>query len=198
MREDITTHIEKVDKRQALADETAAKARAAEAEAEAKAAEAARLKAQAATHRRRSRLPAKTSKNAACRPTNWIRRPGSRTTSTVTRARIRQYVEQERADQAAAQQEAARQDDAAQVTQAQCRAPGRRIPRARHCHAFIRDRNVVVHYSRHRGVCRKRWFHAKDTERGAAGTAAEAEGVDSQGAAQGPRTGDAASAAHSI
>ena len=44
IREDVTTHIAKVDKREALADETAAKARAAEAEAEAKAAEAARLK----------------------------------------------------------------------------------------------------------------------------------------------------------
>jgi hypothetical protein len=50
MREELTTHVEKVDKRQALADETAAKARAAEAEAQAKAAEAARLKQQAAGH----------------------------------------------------------------------------------------------------------------------------------------------------
>ena len=50
IREDVTTHIAKVDKRQALADETAAKARAAEAEAEAKAAEAARLKGQAQSH----------------------------------------------------------------------------------------------------------------------------------------------------
>ena len=50
MREDITTHIQKVDKRQALADETAAKARAAEAEAEAKAAEAARLKESGRVH----------------------------------------------------------------------------------------------------------------------------------------------------
>ena len=44
IREDVTTHVAKVDKREALADETAASARAAEAEAEAKAAEAARLK----------------------------------------------------------------------------------------------------------------------------------------------------------
>ncbi len=51
IREDVTTHIAKVDKREALADETAAKARAAEAEAEAKAAEAARLKNQAESHR---------------------------------------------------------------------------------------------------------------------------------------------------
>lgn len=50
MREEITTHVTKVDKRQALADETAARARAAEAEAEAKAAEAARLKDRAANH----------------------------------------------------------------------------------------------------------------------------------------------------
>ena len=51
IREDVTTHVAKVDKREALADETAAKARAAEAEAEAKAAEAARLKNQAESHR---------------------------------------------------------------------------------------------------------------------------------------------------
>lgn len=50
IREDITTHTAKIDKRQALADETAARARAAEAEAEAKAAEAARLKARAVDH----------------------------------------------------------------------------------------------------------------------------------------------------
>lgn len=50
IREDITTHMQKVDKREALADETAAKARAAQAEAEAKAAEAARLQEQAASH----------------------------------------------------------------------------------------------------------------------------------------------------
>jgi FtsZ-interacting cell division protein ZipA len=51
IREDLTTHVAKVDKREALADETAARARAAEAEAEAKAAEAARLKDQADSHR---------------------------------------------------------------------------------------------------------------------------------------------------
>jgi FtsZ-interacting cell division protein ZipA len=51
MREDITTHMTKVDKRQALADETEAHAKAAAAEAEAKAAEAARLKDRAADHR---------------------------------------------------------------------------------------------------------------------------------------------------
>ena len=51
IREDITTHTAKVEKREALADETAARARAAEAEAEAKAAEAARLKDQAGRHR---------------------------------------------------------------------------------------------------------------------------------------------------
>jgi predicted membrane-bound mannosyltransferase len=51
IREDLTTHTAKVDKREALADETAARARAAEAEAEAKAAEAARLKDQANSHR---------------------------------------------------------------------------------------------------------------------------------------------------
>lgn len=51
IREDVTTHITRVEKREALADETAARARAAEAEAEAKAAEAARLKEQADSHR---------------------------------------------------------------------------------------------------------------------------------------------------
>ena len=51
IREDITTHTEKVQKREAIADETAARARAAEAEAQAKAAEAARLKEQAESHR---------------------------------------------------------------------------------------------------------------------------------------------------
>ena len=51
IREDITTHTAKVEKREALADETAARARAAEAEAEAKAAEAARLKERAGSHR---------------------------------------------------------------------------------------------------------------------------------------------------
>jgi FtsZ-interacting cell division protein ZipA len=50
IRDDLTTHTAKVDKRQALADETTARARAAEAEAEAKAAEAARLKERAADH----------------------------------------------------------------------------------------------------------------------------------------------------
>lgn len=50
IREDIDTHTSKLEKRQALADETAARARAAEAEAQAKAAEAARLKDQAANH----------------------------------------------------------------------------------------------------------------------------------------------------
>jgi FtsZ-interacting cell division protein ZipA len=51
IREDITTHVTKVERRESLADETAARARAAEAEAEAKAAEAARLKDQADSHR---------------------------------------------------------------------------------------------------------------------------------------------------
>ena len=51
MREEINTHTARVDKRQALADETEARARAAAAEAEAKAAEAARLKDRAADHR---------------------------------------------------------------------------------------------------------------------------------------------------
>ncbi len=50
IREDISTHTSKVEKRQAIADETSARARAAEAEAQAKAAEAARLKEQAANH----------------------------------------------------------------------------------------------------------------------------------------------------
>lgn len=50
IREDVSMHTAKVEKRQALADETAARARAAEAEAEAKAAEAARLKERAGEH----------------------------------------------------------------------------------------------------------------------------------------------------
>jgi biopolymer transport protein ExbB/TolQ len=50
IREEVNEHTAKVDKRAALAEETAAKARAAEAEAEAKAAEAARLKGQASSH----------------------------------------------------------------------------------------------------------------------------------------------------
>jgi uncharacterized protein HemX len=50
IREQAKVETAKVDRRQALADETAAKARAAQAEAEAKAAEAARLQERAATH----------------------------------------------------------------------------------------------------------------------------------------------------
>jgi predicted membrane-bound mannosyltransferase len=50
IREQAQVETAKVDRRQALADETAAKARAAQAEAEAKAAEAARLQERAATH----------------------------------------------------------------------------------------------------------------------------------------------------
>ncbi|GFG53271.1 hypothetical protein [Mycolicibacterium agri] len=50
IREDVNAHSSKLEKRQAIADETAARARAAEAEAEAKAAEAARLKEQASDH----------------------------------------------------------------------------------------------------------------------------------------------------
>jgi hypothetical protein len=51
IRGDLDTHVAKVDKREALADETAARARAAQAEAEAKAAEAARLNDRAESHR---------------------------------------------------------------------------------------------------------------------------------------------------
>ena len=50
IREQAKVETAKVDRRQALADETAAKARAAQAEAEAKAAEAARLQERAAIH----------------------------------------------------------------------------------------------------------------------------------------------------
>jgi flagellar biosynthesis/type III secretory pathway M-ring protein FliF/YscJ len=50
IREQAKVESTRVDRRQALADETAAKARAAQAEAEAKAAEAARLQERAATH----------------------------------------------------------------------------------------------------------------------------------------------------
>ncbi len=51
IREQVTQETVKVERREALADETAARARAAKAEAEAKAAEAARLEQRAATHR---------------------------------------------------------------------------------------------------------------------------------------------------
>lgn len=51
IREQVTEETVKVERREALADETAARARAAKAEAEAKAAEAARLEERAATHR---------------------------------------------------------------------------------------------------------------------------------------------------
>jgi uncharacterized protein HemX len=50
IREQAKVESSRVERRQALADETAAKARAAQAEAEAKAAEAARLQERAATH----------------------------------------------------------------------------------------------------------------------------------------------------
>ena len=50
IRENAKVETTRVERRQALADETAAKARAAQAEAEAKAAEAARLQERAATH----------------------------------------------------------------------------------------------------------------------------------------------------
>jgi biopolymer transport protein ExbB/TolQ len=51
IREEVRQEHAKVQRREALADETAAKARAAQAEAEAKAAEAARLEENAAKHR---------------------------------------------------------------------------------------------------------------------------------------------------
>ena len=105
IREDITTHVQTVDKRQALADETAAKARAAEAEAEAKAAEAARLKAQAENHH---------DAVAASREDIEERRMQADRLDPKTRveddAADQQFVEQERADQAAAQEQAARQE----------------------------------------------------------------------------------------
>ena len=110
MREDITTHIQKVDKRQALADETAAKARAAEAEAEAKAAEAARLKAQADTHHEAV---------ATSREDIEERRMHADRLDPKTRVEDdahndptadQTYVSQGRADQAAAQQDVARQE----------------------------------------------------------------------------------------
>ena len=105
MREELTTHTQRVDKRQALADETAAKARAAEAEAEAKAAEAARLKEQAAGHH---------DAVAASREDIEDRRRHADRLDPKTRVDDedvdQQVVEQERADQAAAQQKAARQE----------------------------------------------------------------------------------------
>jgi predicted Holliday junction resolvase-like endonuclease len=51
IREDVGREAQRVEKREAFADETEAKARAARAEAEAKAAEAARLEGTAASHR---------------------------------------------------------------------------------------------------------------------------------------------------
>ena len=105
MREELTTHSQKVDKRQALADETAAKARAAEAEAEAKAAEAARLKEQAAG--RHDAVAASREDIEERRRHADMLDPKTRVDDEVVDQRV---VEQERADQAAAQQEAARRD----------------------------------------------------------------------------------------
>jgi hypothetical protein len=51
IREEVGQESQRLEKREAFADETQAKARAAQAEAEAKAAEAARLQARAASHR---------------------------------------------------------------------------------------------------------------------------------------------------
>lgn len=105
MREEVTTHVEKVDKRQLIADETAAKARAAEAEAEAKAAEAARLKGQAATHH---------DAVAASREDIEERRRQADMLDPKTRVDDEgadpEVVEQNRADEAAAQQETVRRD----------------------------------------------------------------------------------------
>lgn len=105
MREEITTHAQKVDRRQALADETAAKARAAEAEAEAKAAEAARLKEQASSHH---------DAVAASREDIEERRKHADMLDPNTRvdddAVDQKVVDQERADQVTAQQEAARRE----------------------------------------------------------------------------------------
>jgi FtsZ-interacting cell division protein ZipA len=95
MREDITTHTAKVDKRQALGDETAARARAAEAEAEAKAAEAARLKDRAAGHHEAV---------AASREDIDERRRRADELDPKTRA------QDDAAEQEAARQEAARQE----------------------------------------------------------------------------------------
>jgi FtsZ-interacting cell division protein ZipA len=105
MREEITTHVQKVDKRQALGDETAAKARAAEAEAEAKAAEAARLKEQAAGHHE----AVATSREDIEQRRKHADRLDPKT-RTDDEAGDEHVVEQERADQAAARQEAARQE----------------------------------------------------------------------------------------
>jgi hypothetical protein len=106
MREELTTHTQKVDRRQALADETAAKARAAEAEAEAKAAEAARLKDQAAGHHEAV---------AASREDIEERRRHADMLDPKTRvddeAVDQKVVDQERANQVTAQQEAAARQD---------------------------------------------------------------------------------------
>lgn len=106
MREDVTTHTQRVDKREALADETAAKARAADAEADAKAAEAARLKGQAASHHDAvavSREDIEERRRDADRLD-----PKTRVDDDVENdhAPDQKYVEQQRADQ----QEAARQE----------------------------------------------------------------------------------------
>jgi hypothetical protein len=110
MREELTTHVQKVDKRQALADETAAKARAAEAEAEAKAAEAARLKEQAASHHdavAASREDIEERRKHA----DWLDPKTRVDDEAVDQEAVDQkVVDQQRADQAAVQQEAARHE----------------------------------------------------------------------------------------
>jgi hypothetical protein len=106
MREELTTHGQRVDKRQALADETAAKARAAEAEAEAKAAEAARLKEQAAGHHdavAASREDIEERRKHA----DWLD-PKTRVDDEAVDQKVVDH--QERDDQAAARQETARQE----------------------------------------------------------------------------------------
>ena len=135
MREELTTHVQKVDRRQALADETAAKARAAEAEAEAKAAEAARLKEQAAGHH---------DAVAASREDIEERRRHADMLDPKTR------VDDDAVDQKVVDQETRRPGHRASKrppgttpsagNQARCRALGRRIPRVRHCHARTRSK----------------------------------------------------------
>jgi hypothetical protein len=115
MREELTTHVEKVDKRQALADETAAKARAAEAEAEAKAAEAARLKQRAAGHH--DAVATSREEIEERRRHADMLDPKTRVDDeavdqqVVEQDRVDQHhVDQHHVDQDRAQQEAARQD----------------------------------------------------------------------------------------
>jgi uncharacterized coiled-coil DUF342 family protein len=116
MREELTTHVEKADKRQTIADETAAKARAAQAEAEAKAAEAARLQQQAAGHHEavaasREEIEERRRHADMLDPKTRVDDDADDHTVVEQDRRVDQNrVDQNRVDQAAAQQEGGRHD----------------------------------------------------------------------------------------